>query len=74
MPGTVFYIDPDLPESSQKIQLHLNLKSEIEWESPTLECRSEFEETWGRLKPGRHDLSGIANGKKIKTWIIVEEL
>ena len=74
MPGTVFYIDPDLPESSQKIQLHLNLKSEIEWESPTLECRSEFEETWVRLKPGRHDLSGIANGKKIKTWIIVEEL
>ena len=74
MPGTVFYIDPDLPESSQKIQLHLNLKSEVEWTSPTLKCRSEFKGTWVRLKPGRHDLSAIANGKRIKTWIIVEEL
>lgn len=70
LPGTVFYIDPDLPATSRNIRLKLDCNEPVQWTSPTLECDGFH----ARLKPGRHQLVATVNGQRLETWIDVEEL
>ncbi|MBC8324630.1 MAG: penicillin-binding protein 1C [Verrucomicrobia subdivision 3 bacterium] len=71
--GTVFYLDPDLPPSSRQVRLRVNAAS-AQWSSKTLECVARDGDVFARLQPGRHRLTADVDGRRLETWIEVEEL
>ncbi len=73
LPGTVFYLDPDLPPSSRQVRLSVNATS-ARWASDTLECVVREGGQFARLEPGRHRLTAEVDGQQLETWIEVEEL
>jgi penicillin-binding protein 1C len=70
-PGTVVYLDPDLPTSSR--QLRLQASGDSEWLSDTLQCRQESGQTYAQLTPGHHRLRATnpQTGGTEETWIRV---
>ena len=73
LPGTVYYLDPDLPPSSRQVRLRVNAAS-ARWSSQTLKCVARGGDVFVRLQPGRHRLTVEVGGKRLETWIEVEEL
>ena len=71
-PGTVVYLDPDLPLSSRKLPLRASTET-VTWYSDTLKCDKTQDGFMAYLKPGRHELSAIAEGRQLRTWIEVEK-
>ena len=72
-PGTVVYLDPDLPSSSMSLPLLATAENAI-WRSDTLDCfRSEHGGFMALLTPGRHKLQMSVGGRQFGTWIDVEE-
>jgi len=76
LPGTVYYLDPDLPASSRWIELKVQGAARVVWQSSTLECRSERGRLFVILAEGRHDLMvrDLATGTEAGTWIQVKSL
>ncbi len=71
LPGATYYIDPDLPESSQWIPLQAIAPPGAIWASDTLECRANR----AHLAPGRHRLTvETPAGLMRETWIAVKDL
>jgi penicillin-binding protein 1C len=54
--GTIFFLDPDLPDSGRRIRVQAVGASEIEWHSPTLPCLIENHQWTAILEPGDHCL------------------
>ncbi len=73
LPGTVFYLDPNLPETSSRIRLRASCSSG-RWSSSTLDCVETEGGIFAELKPGRHWLRVEAGGQRLKTWIEVKAL
>ena len=73
LPGTVYYLDPDLPPSSRQVRLRVNAAS-ANWSSETLECVALDGDVFVHLQPGRHRLTAEVGGRRLETWIEVEEL
>ena len=73
LPGTVYYLDPDLPQSSRQVQLRITGVN-AKWHSDTLFCFTENDEPMVELEAGRHRLVVNCNGRRLNTWIQVEEL
>ena len=75
-PGTIFYIDPDLPASSQKIALRSDSKRPLEWRSATLSIESDADMARTTLREGRHEITARAPDCKTPavTWIEVRGL
>ena len=73
LPGTVYYLDPDLPPSGRQVRLRVNAAS-ARWSSQTLKCVARGGDVFVRLQPGRHRLTAEVGGKRLETWIEVEEL
>lgn len=72
-PGTVIYLDPDLPNSSRDLPLRVVGPDPV-WESETLTCAVARSGNYvARLKPGRHELIADCAGQRLRTWVIVEE-
>jgi penicillin-binding protein 1C len=71
-PGTVIYLDPDLPASSQQLPLRVSSGSAL-WQSRTLECINTSKGFFAQLKPGRHELVAIIEEHELCTWVKVEE-
>jgi hypothetical protein len=73
-PGTLYYLDPDLPAEDQRLRLRADGAGRIEWKSDTLECRSEAGGATVRLLEGRHEIVArdVATGETGSTWIEVE--
>jgi len=72
-PGTVIYLDPDLPASSRQLPLKISSGLAL-WKSQTLECTNVSNGFVAQLKPGRHELVAIVGGNKLRTWVkVVEE-
>ncbi len=71
-PGTVYYLDPDLPATSQRIRLCAEAPGKIDWSSETLMIESDGIQ----LRPGRHVLTATDSdtGRRAETWIEVIEL
>ncbi len=69
-PGSIYYIDSDLPAESQWIPLRAEGGGEIAW---TADTASRLETARLYLGEGRHDLiaSDSATGAKAQTWIEV---
>ena len=73
LPGTVFFLDPDLPATSRQVRLRVTAAN-ARWTSGTLKCIAREDGVFARLQPGRHRLTAIVNGQRLETWIDVEEL
>ncbi len=72
LPGTVFYINPELPESCREIPLSLGDGRQAQWSSPSLKCELRGGQTVARLAPGTHRLRAQVQGQLLETWIRVE--
>jgi penicillin-binding protein 1C len=76
LPGTTYFLDPDLPSSSRWLKLRAEGPGELVWRSPTLTLRHERGEWFAGLAEGRHELmvhSGVP-GEAQGTWILVKKL
>ena len=71
LPGSVYYLDPDLP-ASDRLSLKSNLTGPLVWQSPTLRCDGAT----ARLKEGRHEITlrDPETGAHAETWIVVKAL
>jgi penicillin-binding protein 1C len=70
-PGTVYYLDPDLPAASQRVRLKAEAPGKVAWSSETLAIGDG--EPGIQLQPGRHVLTATdsATGSRAETWIEV---
>jgi hypothetical protein len=73
LPGTVYYLDADMPPSSRQVLLR-STGVKAKWHSDTLICFTENDEPMVELKPGRHRLVVTCNGQRLNTWIQIVEL
>jgi penicillin-binding protein 1C len=75
LPGTKFFLDPDLPDGGRRIRLRVEGSAEPEWQSDTLECRRDHEQSIAFLEKGGHRLRVCdpRNGATQETWIEVLE-
>jgi penicillin-binding protein 1C len=76
LPGTVFFLDPDLPDSSRRIRLRIEGDPEVAWRSDSLSCRVEGGAAWVLMAEGRHRLAARCErtGEEVETWIEVKGL
>ncbi len=76
LPGTVFFLDPDLPESGDRVRLQAEADSAAVWQCATLQIESAGSQTFARLTEGRHELvvRDPATGGEARTWIEVRRL
>ncbi len=75
LPGTVFFIDPDLP-STRRVPLLANNASVAVWESGSLRFDARAGRTYAVLTEGEHRLAvrDPATGRRVETWIRVKAL
>jgi penicillin-binding protein 1C len=76
LPGTTFFIDPDLPASSRGIPLRAEGGGTLRWESDTLECRRGPAGPVALMSEGRHKLTVVCGetGQRSETWVVVKAL
>jgi penicillin-binding protein 1C len=75
LPGNVYYLDPDLPQSDE-LPLKANGTGPFTWESPTLECGTKAGGPVVYLREGRHEITlrNLETGARAETWIMVKAL
>lgn len=76
-PGTVFFLDPDLPEAGSRVRLRTEGASAVRWESDTLVIDEGPDGgAWLHLREGRHRLLVVGEGRgaRAETWIEVRRL
>ena len=76
LPGTIFFIDPDLPVSSRAIPLRAEGGRGLQWESESLDCRPGPAGPVAMMREGRHRLSVVCpeTGQRTETWVVVKGL
>ena len=74
LPGTVYYLDPDLPEQGRRLRLRARGVVDPLWQSDTLRIRGETQESFATLEPGIHQLRAMdkSSGHSVRTWIEVK--
>jgi penicillin-binding protein 1C len=75
LPGTILYLDPDLPDHGRRLYLSAQGSDEAEWSSDSLECRRQDGRSVALLALGRHELTvrDPSAGITRQTWIEVKE-
>ncbi len=73
-PGTVYFLDPDLPAEAQRVPLLAEGADDIGWSSATLDCDTAGPRAGAVLREGRHTITGRAGDKTASTWIVVRAL
>jgi penicillin-binding protein 1C len=75
-PGTIYYLDPDLPATSQRIRPHADAPGELKWHSETISIENSDPQPVIQLRAGRHTLTvtDTATGNCRETWIDVIDL
>ncbi len=75
LPGTILFLDPDLPDHGRRLYLSAEGAKEAEWSSDTLECLRQNGRSLALLKLGRHELTvrDPRTGVTRQTWIAVKE-
>jgi penicillin-binding protein 1C len=76
LPGTVFFIDPDLPATSRQLPLKAEAGAAVAWSSDSLACRTGPHGPFACLAEGRHRLVARCEqtGAQAETWIEVRGL
>ncbi len=75
-PGTLYYLDPDLPSESQWISLRGEGNGDLAWSSDSLRCETANDRVRVQLREGRHVIIAREPGKEhtAETWIEVKAL
>jgi penicillin-binding protein 1C len=75
LPGTIIFLDSDLPDSGCRLYLSAEGTDKAEWSSDSLECRGERDRSVALLALGRHELkvSDHRTGATQQTWIEVKQ-
>ena len=76
LPGTIYFLDPDLPDAGRHVRLRADGPAGIVWQSDSLECRRDRGETVAILTAGNHRLTALhpTTGARAETWIVVKQL
>jgi hypothetical protein len=74
LPGTVLFLDPDLPDHGRRLYLSAEGANEAEWSSDSLECLRQDGRSLALLALGRHELivRDPRTGATHQTWIEVK--
>lgn len=72
-PGSVFFLDPDLPAEAQRVPLVARGPAEVHWASETLDCADGARPS-AALREGTHAITAQSGGKSSSTWIVVRRL
>ena len=74
-PGTIFFLDPDIPASDQRITLRAKGPGTVEWSSDLFSGSLTGESQRVQLREGVHVISARAsNGELAQSWVDVREL
>ena len=75
-PGTIYFLDPDLPTAVQRISLQAESAEPLEWSSPTLASEHTPNGPMLALREGTHHITTRATltGQIATTWITVHPL
>jgi penicillin-binding protein 1C len=75
LPGTILFLDPDLPDHGRQLYLSAEGVGDAEWSSDSLECRRQSGRSLALLTLGRHELTvrDPRTGARRQTWIEVKE-
>jgi penicillin-binding protein 1C len=75
LPGTILFLDPDLPDHGRRLYLSAEGAHKAEWSSDSLECRRQDGRSLALLELGRHELTvrDPSTGATRQTWIEVKE-
>lgn len=73
LPGTTFYLDPDLPGEGRRVTLRAEGAGALAWHSETLPFAQENGRQLALLTEGHHEISVYdpATGARAQTWIEV---
>jgi penicillin-binding protein 1C len=76
LPGTVIFLDPDLPASSRQLPLKAEAPAAVAWHSDSLICQAGPRGPFAVLTEGRHHLvvRCAQTGAAVETWIEVKAL
>ena len=72
--GTVYFLDPDLPASAQRIPFVACGNDNVRWSCATLDCLERGADAGAVLREGIHTITGTAGGMSASTWILVKSL
>jgi penicillin-binding protein 1C len=72
-PGTIYYLDPDLPAASQRIRPRAEAPGKVAWSSTSITIDHDAENPGIQLQPGRHTLTATdqTTGRREETWFEV---
>jgi penicillin-binding protein 1C len=73
LPGTTFYLDPDLPHQGRRLCLQSDGLQTVRWQSDSLRIENEGPRPIALLSEGRHRLlvTDRISGAEARTWIEV---
>jgi penicillin-binding protein 1C len=72
-PGTIFYLDPDLPDQGRRIGLRAEGPESLQWQSDSLQVAREGGRQVALLTEGRHRITvrDALSGAQAQTWFEV---
>ena len=73
-PGTLFYMDPDLPQQGRRVHLRASGPENLQWQSDSLQLTREGTRQIALLTEGRHRLTvrDPLTGAEAGTWVEVQ--
>ena len=74
LPGTRFFLDPDLPAAGRRIALRTEGAPRAEWHSDTLQCQPDGEQALAILDKGQHRLEAHDPRTHLKAETRIEVL
>jgi len=75
-PGTLYFLDPDMPVTAQRIALRAEAAGAVAWSCATLALDTADAPARAPLREGRHVITArdAASGRTAETWIEVRGL
>ena len=73
LPGTIVYLDPDLPQQGSRLRLQAVGAGALRWSCASLELRQDNGHTVASLAEGRHSFTVLdaQSGNRARTWVEV---
>ena len=72
-PGTIVYLDPDLPQQGRRVSLHAEGPETLQWQSDSLQITRDGSHQVALLTEGRHRITvrDALTGAQADTWLEV---
>jgi penicillin-binding protein 1C len=73
LPGSILYLDPDLPQQGRRLRLRADGPDDLQWRSDSLQIAQEGSRQIALLTTGRHQLTvrDPRTGTQANTWLEV---